>query len=431
MRGSRKLLRIVIAFVVCAAVGAVVASWMKREEQKTKVNRPGSGHFKVGVITSADPADANFSQSIRLGAKFAAREINAQGGVLNQTVKIAPIRFNQPGSIYEQIKRKIKKKRPSLLVGTTRDEETLAAIRVAEEERIPFIYVGNGAIKTCRRGNAQLTSDYVWGVGLTKEMTVETFLVNLADKLRKPEKSLRIYYFSTDEPIARSQAVFARETAESLDFQTVGEEYVDERIKDYFQRIRAIFDRDPELLYASLSGKAIEKFMQQAAKLNLKKEMSVAGLECFDEEHAAYLGSALDGVYTASRYSPALDNPANKKFLAAWHKEHPENPTALAASTYGAVLLAAAAFNNARSSDPLAFKQAMEDSDLNLPQGKVIVSKYNHLLVQPLYLLKIEGGDYRIEDFLGDVSHPLLEGCIVPQPQTQPTPTPTEFDDED
>lgn len=411
---------------VLAVLVLILLFWGGRsgkEEEKDVAQGPDSAKFfNIGVLAPLQGEYAVYGKSIKQGATVAARVINEQGGILGRPVKLHfKDTRSKPVHTREFAAELIKRSQVSLLIGTAGEQATLAAAEVANELRVPFIYATNGPLKTCRNTDLKRVSDYVWGTGLTLDMTVEPFLIYLADLLGREQKKFRIYYFSTDDLQSRELTDFVIDTAESLSFATIADEYVDYRIRDYFQRIRSIFSKHPDLLFVSTSPQGTPRFMTQAAKLGVSSEMAVAGLSSFEEERILSLAQATDDVFTVSRYSHLLDNPENKTFLAAWKKLFPGEgknnlPTAVAAvGGYGSLMAARAAFTKAGSDLPARFKEAMNNLEVNLPQGQTVMSGLNHLFIQPLYAIKITGGNFEIVEYLGDVAHPSLDKCSVPQ----------------
>lgn len=430
---TKKATLLIIVLTACtfAAVSFALKDSISGDS-KSASSREHSGEFTVGVLAPKEGVLSLRGENIKRGAVVAKEILNSRGGILGRSISLELLDNTRSTSSSKIIKEKIESNGISLLVGSAGEDATIAATEIAEEMRVPLIYSENGPLKTCQKANRLFPSDFVWGAGLTGEMTVETFLVNLADKLRKPEQNLKVYYFSTEDEAASSEIEYARSIAESLQFETMADERVDARIRDYFQKVRKIFDKSPELLYVSTSPGATQRFIEQSSKLGVKSEMAIAGLQSFEEENTAGAGKALDGIYTGTRYYVGLDNPQNKEFLQKWQDLYPKTlPTALAAATYGAVITAAEAFNKAKTSDPMKFKQAMDDLEISLPQGRIVVSKYNHLFIQPFYLVRANEGRYELLDYLGDVSHPLLEGCTIPDPTIEEPQAPRSHYDDD
>lgn len=392
----------------------------------------GGKYFQIGVFAPREGGFAPAGTSIENGAAAAAEKINSSGGILGRPVKLDIVDSRaQPEVVRDLARALVQRAKVSLLIGTADEEETRAAAETAAELHVPFIYPANGPAKTCPKGDDNTVSHYVWGTGITDEMSIEPLLIYLAQKVNQPEKDPRFYFFVTNIPKMVAQAKVVRQTAEDLSIQIVTADYVDERIRDYFQNIRSIFAQRPDVLFVATSQKNTRPFMEQAAKLNVQRDTLITGLSVFQEEAVSSMGKVTDGVLTVDRYSHLLDNPQNKEFLLTWKKLFPANekpPSALAAATYSSLLIAQAAFNKAQSADPLAFEQAMNDLVLQLPQGPVSVSSQNHLLVQPLYAVTLEDGRYKPVEFLGDASHPALEGCSI---NKQAAPPPAEEDDED
>jgi ABC-type branched-subunit amino acid transport system substrate-binding protein len=390
---------------------------------------PKRSDLHVGILAPLQGDLKPYGESIVRGATLAASEINEAGGVLGLNVKlhIADTRSN-PELAAELTDDLIRRVQVSLIIGTASEEEALAAAAVATRGQTPFIYLANGALKTCSVNNIKVASDYVWGTGLTEYMTVEPFLIYLADRFRQPETKFGIYYFGTDDEESRNAALFAIQSAESLGFETIAEDYVDQRILDYFQKIRTIFRLKPDLLFVTTAKRSSALFLQQSSKLGVKAEMAVAGIHPFEHEIVLPLAESLDSIYTVVRYTQSIDSDENRAFLEQWRKRYPnpaEQPTGIAVGgAYTALSAAKAAFEKAGAQDSGSFREAMKNLEIEVPQGRVVVSAINNLFIQPLYAVQFNAGDYEIQEFLGDVSHPSLEACTVLQHSFDPQKTP-------
>lgn len=374
------------------------------------------GEVVIGVLAPLQGELAAYGQSIVRGTTLAANRINEEGGVLGKKLRILTGDTRSDPALAAELTRDfITRAKVPLIIGTASEQSALSAAGAASEGKTPLIYLGNGYLKTCSAKDSQERDPYIFSTGFTEHMSVEPFLIYLADKLRQKESRFRIYYFGTDDDDALKDNVFAQQTAESLGFKTVAEEIVDGRITDYFRKIRAIFKKDPDVLLVTTSRRASPGFLQQVAKLGVKAEMAVAGIKPFEKELIAPLGGALDEFYTVSGYAEDIDTPENVSFLEAWKKLYPnEEPSDIAvAGAYTAVLLAQAAFEKAGSSSTEAFLEAMKNLEVLAPQGRVSVNPHNNTLIKPLFATRFKNGRFVVDEYLGDVSHPSLEACVV------------------
>jgi ABC-type branched-subunit amino acid transport system substrate-binding protein len=383
------------------------------------IKRDKSAPIEIGLLTPLQGAEARKGDFLAKGAKLAEIFINKSGGISGRPLRLRTLDTrSNAGIAVDLTKELIHKGSVTAILGTISEESTTAVIDTLRGKNIPFIYVNDGLVKTCRNDDVLKVADFVWGLGLTPQMKTEPFLIYMADKLVEPETNFNIYYFGNETEQNIRETDFVIEIADSLGFANSGEEFVDLRIVDLFQRVRKIFGANPDLLFISTARSGTASFMQQAAKLGISSEMAVAGLESFEEEIIRTFPRAAQNLFTATRYSYLLENESNKAFVAEWKKLYPDSqpPTAIAAAGgYAGVMIIKAALEKAGDQSFKEVISAMENLVLDLPQGRISLSAQNHLLIQPLYAVQVDEGKFKIQDFLGDVSHPLLESCIITQ----------------
>ena len=416
LKSKRLLFAAAGAAVVLLVGGGLLFFSGKRSRSEDSAVKADPRFLNIAVFAPKQGPLAIFGESIERGAKTAEKVINDSGGIMRSPVKVHLLDTRSQPKIAGQLAQNtVAAGGFALLVGTASDDETRAVINAAEPQKVPFIYILNGPLKTCQPDNPGKVSNLVWGMGATPLMTVEPLLIFLSDKIRQPEADLKTYYFTSDDQKTKQLADYVVNTAESLDFRTLKFDTIDERIHDFYQYIRRIFDARPDLLVVATSVRNAATLIQQVGKLNVRAEMSIAVFDGLEEEKTRIWDKYADGIYTVDRYAHTVENAENSAMLSAWETLYGKTgtaPTAAAAAAYGSLMIAKSAFEKAQSTDPMRFEQAMSDLDLRLPQGPVMVNSKNHLLSQPLYAVQIEQGKYRILEYLGDVSHPGLEDCL-------------------
>ena len=422
MRNIRYLLPILLSILSLAACdnrsGSSAVEPGKVDSEKSIV---------IGVIAPLSGAWSAHGQSIEQGAKLAASELNQSGGVLGKQIVLEIADSQGDPELGATIARQlVSEKKAKVLIGTVNEPETLSVIDVATELKTPFIYSGNGVLKTCRKGSPAELSPVVWSSGLTDSMVIEPFLIHLSETLKAGESALRFLYLATDSDSSAALISLVKKTVEGLAFESSESFFIDPRVNDFYQRIESLFRFGAEVLFVDIEQKNIFTFMEQALKLSVRKDMAIVGLTSFPEENLKLMAETGFGVRTVTSYSSAIDSPANRRFLESWTKTYPNSkPTALAASGgYGSVKLAALALTKAKESSVTAFAQAMNGLELEFPQGRVFMDAKSHVLTQPVFAVEFEEGGLLIKEFLGEISHSGVEDChpmLVNPPKTKKT----------
>lgn len=144
---------------------------------------------------------------------------------------------------------------------------------------------------------------------------------------------------------------------------------------------------EAEAIYAFFGGAMAIDFVTQYA------QSDAAGVQLY----GAFLtegtvldaqGDAADGILNVLNYSPDLDNPANRTFVAEWSSRHERTPTVFAADSYDAALVldrAIEAIDGEVTS--AAINEAIAGlGQIDSPRGPWQFSEETHAPIQRWYL---------------------------------------------
>lgn len=90
-----------------------------------------------------------------------------------------------------------------------------------------------------------------------------------------------------------------------------------------------------------------------------------------DQDVISAVGSPMAGLFNTAHWSPDLDNPANRKFVAEFQKEYKRLPTLYASQGYDTALLMDAAVRGVkgRIEDRNALRNALRAAHIDSPRG--------------------------------------------------------------
>ncbi len=92
----------------------------------------------------------------------------------------------------------------------------------------------------------------------------------------------------------------------------------------------ALLRRDVDATFATFAGAAALRFLKQLAEYGIKGKVPVIAQGTLTDEHVLpSMGDEAIGVVTTMNYSAALENPANKKFRAAYDEVRREDSLSL------------------------------------------------------------------------------------------------------
>ncbi len=149
-----------------------------------------------------------------------------------------------------------------------------------------------------------------------------------------------------------------------------------------------------EALFAFYPGKAGGAFIKQYAQAGLEKAMKLFTVFTVDAISLPKFQKAGLKVVLGSRsthfWSPDLDNPANRKFVADFRKEYGRYPSFYAAQAYDAINLIRAGVEGAKGDlkNRDAIRAAMKKADFGSVRGRFTYGN-NHFPIQNFYLREV------------------------------------------
>jgi branched-chain amino acid transport system substrate-binding protein len=151
-------------------------------------------------------------------------------------------------------------------------------------------------------------------------------------------------------------------------------------------------------IFLGFAGSNGFRWYKQFNEYGLKGKINVVGgMTAFDEAVLRNMGDEALGIITACWYSAEIDNPINKKFVAAFRNDWKYDPGFYAAATYveGGVLEAALQAVNGKIEDKPAFMKALRAIKVETARGPVAFDEYGNI-VGNVYIRKVERREGRL-----------------------------------
>ncbi len=173
--------------------------------------------------------------------------------------------------------------------------------------------------------------------------------------------------------------------------ELAGEVYTKLGQVDYAAEIANLRAADPEAVYIFLPGGMGINFTKQYAQAGLIDRIPLFGPAfSFSQDILGAIGDSALGVYNTAQWSPDLDNPANREFVAAFQEEYGRLPSLYASQGYDTALLLDAAIAKVGGdlSDPAAFRAALRAAEFASVRGRFSFGKNQHP-VQDIYMREV------------------------------------------
>jgi branched-chain amino acid transport system substrate-binding protein len=178
----------------------------------------------------------------------------------------------------------------------------------------------------------------------------------------------------------------------------------------------------PDALFTFMPGGLGIALIKQVNQAGLKGKFPIISAFTADEATLPALGEAADGIFGALTWAPTLDNPQNKKFVAAYEAAYNAIPASYAMQAYDAAMLIDSAVRAVKGnvSDSKALSAALKKADFKSLRGpfKFNVNGYP---IEDFYLTKVvkrADGKYQtsiVEKVLTDNADPYAKDCKAQQ----------------
>ena len=351
--------------------------------------------IKLGVVTPLSGTYSPIGQQVRWGIELATKEINAAGGIMGRQVQLLfEDEEANPAVAVQKAEKLYESQKVDFLTGTVNSGSTLAVGQTAER--------ANKLIATTVSFADSITTD---------QCSPNVFRVNaragqqsaaLAAWVAKEKPKAKVFFLGPDYEMGRSTVATFKRTIEGLGATATGEVFAPLDNKDYTQYFGHLRQARPEVLYTSVAGNDTVRLLTQMQDFGLLGKLLVVGASgTVTSQNIAAIGTAAEGFATGVGYSTQIDNAANKKFVAAFKEANKAEPDLYGADSYGLVYFYKAAVEKAQSTETDKVRAAMRDLEWETPQGKKVMRGGDHQAVQPMYVVRVTGGQFKVVSEIG------------------------------
>ena len=310
-----------------------------------------TAQLKVGEIASLTGKEAAFGQSSHKGTLLAIEELNAAGGALGRPFDlITEDNQSKAGESATAARKLISRDRICALLGEVASSRSLEMAPIAQSSKIPMISPSSTNPKVTAVGS------YIFRVCF-----IDPFQGTVMAKFAKNELHLTKVAVLTSVSSAYSVglAKYFKERFISDGGEIALEQKYSEGDKDFRSQLTAI-------KAAGVDGIFVPGYYTEAALIAKQARELGITLPLFggDGWEAPQLieigGTALEGTYYSTHYSPEDSSPAVQGFVKRFQARfRGETPDAMAALGYDSAVFLADAIKRAGTADPAAVRVAL------------------------------------------------------------------------
>jgi branched-chain amino acid transport system substrate-binding protein len=351
--------------------------------------------IKIGVnepLTGAVAASGNYVVN---GARIAADEINAKGGVLGSKIELV-IEDNKsnPTEAVAVAEKLITRDKVPVMMGAWSSTYTLAVMPKLMEYKVPMLVETSSSDKITVSGNP-----YVFRIAPTSGMEAEAFANRVgAMKIKKAD------FLVVNNDWGKGSADVFSKMLKEKGVAIGAVEMMDASAQDLNAQLSKIKGSDADTLFVTTAVEQLTLVLKQVQALGLKRQIITTGGSQSPDQLIEQAGAAANGSYHLLFFPPwapeATPNAAAAKtFVAEWRKRN----FTFAGLTegfrgYDGIQTIVAAIAKAGKADPEAIRTALWNTQLTGLNGKIAFNKVgpsgkeSGQSTAAVYVVKIDNG---------------------------------------
>jgi branched-chain amino acid transport system substrate-binding protein len=280
----------------------------------------------------------------------------------------------------------LRQDRVPIVTGIVSSAVALGVRDLFHEEEIPLVVSNAGANDITRKAK----SPYIFRSAFSNWQTCFSAGQWFYDNVAKDG----VYCIAPNYAAGKEDIAAFREA-----FEKAGGKVIDEvfppfgTTQDYQPFLSQIRNAGAKAVFAFFAGGEAITFVKQYRDFGLKDSIPLVGPGFLTELDALPAqGDAALGIRTSLHYTPQLDNPANKAFLAAYRKKANRTPTVYAMQSWDAAFLIDLALKATKGeTDAKALTKAMEEvGTIDSPRGKWQMDPKTHNPIQTFYMREVK-----------------------------------------
>jgi branched-chain amino acid transport system substrate-binding protein len=355
----------------------------------------GAQTIKIGVNEPLTGAFAASGTYVVNGAKIAADEINARGGILGKQIELV-IEDNKsnPTEAAAVAEKLITRDKVPVIMGAWGSSLTLAVMPKLMEYETPMVVETSSSGKITTSGNP-----FIFRISPPSAVEAVAFK-GIVDKLDLKKADFLVINNDWGRGTAEDFSKMFKEKGINVGLV----ETMDQGAQDMSAQLSKIKGSDSETLIVTTAVDQLTLIFKQAAALGLKKRIITTGGSQNPDQIIAQAGTAANGTMHLTTFLPwfpdKTPNPkATEFFISEWKKRGFDFAGCTESFRgYDGIRTAAAAIEKAGKAEPAAIKAAMWSIDVKGLNGDIVFKKSGPEgkesgQSQPnVYLIEINGG---------------------------------------
>jgi branched-chain amino acid transport system substrate-binding protein len=354
-------------FVLLAAAAVILGGTGAQGQEK----------LKIGIIATLSGPPAVLGQQLRNGFNLAVKDLNGKLGRRDVEVIVADDEL-KPDLAVNKVKALVDRDKVDFVVGPI-FSNILAAIMKPVTEGGAILISPNAG--TSNFAGKECNPNFF----VTSYQNDQVFAVSgkhAQDTGIKKAFLMAPNYQAGKDALAGFKAFFKGDIADEV--------YVPLNQLDFSAELAKIAAAKPDAIYVFLPGGMGVNFVKQFRQAGLANNVTFLSAFTVDESTLPAQQDAALGFFGGANWAPDLDNPQNKRFVAAYEKEFGAVPATYAFQAYDAALLIDSAVRQVQGNvaNREALRAAMMKAEFASLRGGFKFNT-NHYPIQDFYLVKV------------------------------------------
>jgi len=381
---SRTRLPALIALTIVVISGVIASSSTSAQVRQTE-----SGTIRVGIVSPQSGANSRYGAFAWKGARLAADEINAEGGILGRKIELVNGDSQcAPAEGVSAAQRLIRFDHVSMIIGDVCSSVTLAMQ--------PVVEAANVLLMNAASSNPEIT--YRAGIGGFKW----TFRNYPTDELRaaialqyavEKKHYTKFAVLSVDSDYGRGAIAFTKKYLPRYPAQILSEDYYKETETDFRPVLTKIKYSGAQAIIMYGQADTTPIIARQMLEMGLAGKVGLVGNGEFTT--AATIAAAprvMEGAVEVAAWLPEWQSPRSRKFVVDYQKAYGgEMPSVQAYSPWESLHLLARAAQEAGSVDNARIRRALLQIKYESVMGTVTFDDHQQAIL-PMVLVEDTDG---------------------------------------
>jgi branched-chain amino acid transport system substrate-binding protein len=304
---------------------------------------------RIGMITDRVGPAKPYAEPVAIGAAFAVKQLNAQGGLLGRPIELLTEDDQGRPDVSATAARKLVDQGVAFILSVSLTPATQQAQSVSLETRTPHMTPSNSGDTL----TTQIDNPNFWQTGPLGSTQIATLLAYARSKNFK-----RVALITDNSDLGQLINRFFKAGLEKAGIQVVAEEVVPRGANTAEPQMQKIRAATPEALFmAGVLTPENVLILRAYRQLGLKTPV-LGNYNLSVPQYTAVAKGLLDGVVFVDAFDPAKAETA--RFIDAYRKDSGAEPYNLMGYGYDGVMMVADAIRRAGSTDKEKVRAAMQ-----------------------------------------------------------------------